>query len=201
MYREKKLFIIFNILIFIFILVTSVDLIIPTSNHALYWTNLPPYNVLWPLWSPPLVTDFNPDPLVLVGTTPIITELTRNTILPVQPGLAWDPCQPGVEAFPWLLYNTPLAFGGGLTYWDVYYGMNPWPPEYMLDPVTGAPITLALPLGWTLLGPTSLSHFGWFVPLGNAIFSNRYGVPIADLLTTAELWGFTPLAALPTPII
>jgi hypothetical protein len=201
MHKAKKPFIIFTILLFAFILVTTVGLNVPTLTQAIYWIPLPPYNVLWPLWSPPLVTDFNPDPLVLAGTTPIITELTRNTILPVQPGLAWDPCQPGVEAFPWLLYNTPLAFGGGLTYWDVYYGLNPWPPEYMLDPVTGAPVPITLPLTWTLLDPPGLSHFGWFVPLANAIFSLRYGVPISNLLTTADIWGITPLAALPTPII
>ncbi|MGA1842228.1 MAG: hypothetical protein ACMUIU_16530 [bacterium] len=195
MYRTKKSFIIFNILIFVFIFVTIAGFIV--TIQAQYWTPLPPYNVLWPLWSPVLSPV---DPITGLAT-PLVTSLTRNTILPTQPGLAWDPCQPGVEAFPWLLYNTPLAFGGGLTYWDVYYGMNPWPPEYMLDPVTGAPITIALPLGWTLLLPTSLSHFGWFVPLSNAIFSYRYGVPIADLLTTADIWGFTPLAALPPPII
>jgi len=199
MYRAKKTFITFNILILLFILVTAISLNIPTSTQALYWTPLPPYNVLWPLWSPALVTDF--DPILGVGTTPLVTSLTRNTILPVQPGLAWDPCQPGVEAFPWLLYNTPAALGGGLVYWDVYYGMNPWPPSYMLDPLTGAPAPITLPLTWTLLGPPGLSHFGWFVPLSNAIFSYQYGVPISNLLTTADIWGVTPLTALPTPII
>ncbi|MGA1865211.1 MAG: hypothetical protein ACMUHX_09130 [bacterium] len=191
----KKSFIIFNILIFAFTFVTIAGFIV--TIQAQYWIPLPPYNVLWPLWSPALSPV---DPITGLAA-PLVTSLTRNTILPVQPSLAWDPCQPGVEAFPWLLYNTPLAFGGGLTYWDVYYGMNPWPPEYMLDPLTGAPITISLPLGWSLLLPTSLSEFGWFVPLGNAIFSYRYGVPISSLLTTADIWGFTPLAALPTPII
>jgi hypothetical protein len=115
--------------------------------------------------------------------------------------MAWDPCQPDVEAFPWLLYNIPTPFGGGLAYWDVYYGMNPWPPNYMLDPVTGAPSPIGLPLGWSILSPIALEHFGWFTPLANAIFSYQYGVPISNLLTTADIWGFTPLAALPTPII
>jgi len=196
MFNEKK-FSILILAISMAIISTILMLFLLTSVMAQYWAAIPPYNVMWPLWSPALSPI---DPVTGIAT-PLVTSLTRNTILPVQPGLAWDPCQPGVEAFPWLLYNTPLAFGGGLTYWDVYYGMNPWPPEYMLDPVTGAPITLGLPLTWTLLGPTSLSHFGWFVPLANAIFSYRYGVPISNLLTTADIWGITPLAALPTPII
>lgn len=199
MYREKKPFMMIKISILPFIMAMIISLILLASAQALYWTPLPPYNVLWPLWSPALVTDF--DPALGVGTIPLVTSLTRNTILPVQPGMAWDPCQPGVEAFPWLLYNAPAAFGGGLVYWDVYYGLNPWPPSYMLDPATGAPAPITLPLTWTLLGPPGLSHFGWFVPLSNAIFSLRYGVPIADLLTTADIWGVTPLTALPTPII
>jgi hypothetical protein len=198
MYKAKKPFIlIFMILNLTFILVTIVGLNVPTSIQAIYWTPLPPYNVLWPLWSPAL----SPVDPVTGVPTPLITSLTRDTILPVQPGLAWDPCQPGVEAFPWLLYNTPAPLGGGLVYWDVYYGLNPWPPQYMLDPVTGAPVTITLPLTWTLLDPPGLSHFGWFAPLSNAIFSYRYGVPISSLLTTADIWGITPLAALPTPII
>ncbi|MGA1796965.1 MAG: hypothetical protein ACMUIL_14020 [bacterium] len=178
-------------------LAAAVSALIPLTSPALYWTPLPPYNVLWPLWSPAL----SPlDPVTGIPT-PLITSLTRNTILPVQPGLAWDPCQPNVEAFPWLLYNAPAAFGGGLVYYDVYYGINPWPPSYMLDPISGAPAPIALPATWTLLGPTSLSHFDWFVPLANALFNLQYGVPISSLLTTADIWGLTPLAALTSPII
>lgn len=197
MYREKKFLIIFNILIISFIFATSVSVLVPVSIRAQYWAAIPPYNVLWPLWSPALSPV---DPITGVPT-PLVTSLTRNTILPVQPGMAWDPCQPNVEAFPWLLYNIPAPLGGGLVYWDVYYGMNPWPPSYMLDPVTGAPSPITLPLGWSILSPIGLEHFGWFTPLANAIFSYRYGVPISNLLTTADIWGFTPLAALPTPII
>ena len=98
MFRKKK-FLLLLLIIIIFTLMVCVKLFTPSSTKAQYWAALPPYNVLWPLWSPPLVTDFNWDPLVLLGTTPIITELTRTTVLPVQPGLAWDPCQP----LPWAL--------------------------------------------------------------------------------------------------
>jgi hypothetical protein len=71
----------------------------------------------------------------------------------------------------------------------------------MLDPVTGAPAPIGLPIGWSGLLPTRLEHFDWFVPLANAIFSSRYDVPISNLLTTADIWGFAPLITLPPPVI
>ena len=196
MYKEKKTFIISTLLLFTFILVTLVGLIIPTSTQAQYWAALPPYNVMWPLWSPAL----SPIDPVTGIPIPLVTSLTQNTVLPVQPALAWDPCQPNVEGFPWLLYNTPTAFGGGLVYWDIYYGLNPWPPRYLLDPVIGSPAPITLPAGWSVLGPTSINEMAWFAPLANAIFSLQYGVPLSNLLTTADIWGYPPLASLPTPI-
>ena len=201
MYKGKKSFIIFTILLFTFILVMAVGHIVPASAQ-LYWQPMPPYNVLWPLWSPALSPLVGPaDPITGLATpVPLITSLSRDTILPVQPALAWDPCQPNVEAFPWLIYNTPTALGGGLVYWDIYYGMNPWPPSYMLDPVSGAPAPITLPATWTLLGPTGIKEMAWYTPLANAIFSLQYGVPISNLLTTADIWGYPPLASLPTPI-
>jgi hypothetical protein len=195
MYKEKKSFIISTLLLFTFILMMAVGTIIPTAAQAQYWAAMPPYNVMWPLWSPAL------SPVDPAGIPiPLVTSLTRNTILPVQPALAWDPCQPNVEGFPWFIYNTPAAFGGGLTYWDVYYGLNPWPPSYMLDPVTSAPAPITLPLGFSAIGPTGIGEMAWFAPLANAIFSLQYGVPLSNLLTTADIWGYPPLASLPTPI-
>ena len=47
------------------------------------WVALPPYNVMWPLWSPAL----SPISPITGLTTPLLTSLTRNTVLPVQPGL------------------------------------------------------------------------------------------------------------------
>ncbi|MGA1864012.1 MAG: hypothetical protein ACMUHX_03010 [bacterium] len=55
-------------------------------SYAQYWAALPPYNLLWPLWSPILSP---PDPITGLPS-PLTTELTSSTILPVQPGLAWD---------------------------------------------------------------------------------------------------------------
>ena len=173
----------FHICVLTFLLSATGIFISPFMARAQYWAALPPYNVLWPLWSPALSPV---DPVTGVAT-PLVTTLTQNTILPVQPALAWDPLQPGGSGFPWLLYNTPAAFGGGLLYWDVYYGLNQWPPTYMLDSVSGAPAPISLPLSWSVLLPTGLNE--WLVPLANAMYSYQYGVPISSLLTSADIWG------------
>jgi hypothetical protein len=167
------------------------------SIHAQYWAALPPYNLLWPLWSPPLVTDFNPDPLVLAGTTPIITELTSSTVLPVQPAIIWDPILYDKGPF-WLLYNVPTAFGGGLTFFEEIYGFMPFPPSYLLDPVTGVPAPLTLPLTFSTLAPFDLKHFADVQLMANLTYSWLYGLTPAqyfDLLTPADLWGipFPPI--------
>ncbi|MBN2373576.1 hypothetical protein JXL19_07310 [bacterium] len=197
MNRKKKPFVIFNLLLIIIVLTATGSLILPTSPSALYWASLPPYNVLWPLWSD-VLSPVNP---VSGIATPLVSALTRNTILPVQPCLAWDPCQPGGSGLPWLLYNTPAALGSGLLFYDPFYGMNAWPPSYMLDPVTSAPSPIALPLGWSLLLPTDFKDLAWYVPLGNAYYANRFGLPFTGLLTSVDIWGLTPLALLPPSVI
>jgi len=169
-------------LILALVMMIAVSLALPAVVQA-QWAALPPYNVLWPLWSPALSP----------GGTPLVTSLTKNTVLPVQPALAWDPLQPAGTGKPWALYNTPTAFGGGLLFFDLYYGLNPWPPSYMVDPVTGAPKPITLPIGWSVLLPTPLKGFEYFIPLANAIYSYQYGVPIASLLTSADIWGVAPL--------
>jgi len=136
---------------------------LPAAGDA-YWINLPPYNTLWPLWSPPL-SPINP----LSGLpTPIVSNLNPSTVLPVQPGLTWDP---NLE-YPWLLYNTPI----GMAYYDPYYGVNSWPPKYLQDPVTNAPspIDLSLLLGWSLFAPTSTSWLAGNLPVANNTFINAY---------------------------
>lgn len=199
MFHYKKSLIALLILSIFFAIL---GLIFPTGIQSQYWAAIPPYNVLWPLFSPVL----SPVDLITGLPTPLVTSLTNSTILPVQPALVYDPIQPNVEGMGFLVYNTPASLGGGLTYWDPYYGLNPWPPHYMLDPLTGAPSPIALPVGWSFLAPGSLidlKAFEWFVPLGNAAFSLQFGVPYASLLTAADIWGnlITPLAALPTPVI
>lgn len=154
--------------------------------NAQYWSAMPPYNFLWPLWSPVL----SPVDAVTGLATPLISELTGSTILPVQPGLIWDPAQ----QFPWLLYNVPSILGGGLTYFDPYYGLNPWPPSYLTDSLTGLPLPITLPVDFQLLPPTEISAFGQFVTQGNLSFlltypTANFGIPLASLLTPAQIWG------------
>ena len=159
-----------------------------TTAQAQYWEALPPYNLLWPLWSPTL------SPIAATGMpvpVPLISSLDNSTILPVQPVLAWDPAQ----IYPWLLYNTPDTFGGGLTYFDPFYGLNPFPPPYLLDSA-GAPLPITLPVGFADLPPTDLEDFAPFVPIGNFFFNARYGVDLFSLLTAANIWGL-PASGLP----
>lgn len=177
-----------------FILVFAVGLLIVPMAQAQNWALMPPYNVLWPLWSPPLVTDFNWDPLVLLGTTPIVTELTRNTILPVQPAIAWDPAHE-----IWALYNTPPLLGSGLLFFDRTYGLNPWPPPYLFDSVAGTPIPITFLTTWSLLKPPGFAggEEAYFIGLANAIYALTFGLPTADylgLLTASDLWGLGPIS-------
>ena len=190
MFKGKKSL----VLLSTFITLVSISMVFPSWVQAqASWAAMPPYNVLWPLWSPALSP----------GGTPLVTNLTKNTVLPAQPCLAWDPLQPGVAGviglagLPWALYNTPAAFGGGLLYHDIYYGLNPWPPSYMVNATTGAPAPITLPAGWSVLLPTALKGLQFYIPLANAYYSYQYGVPITSLLTSADIWGLTPLALLP----
>ena len=155
------------------------------------WAALPPYNIMWPLWSPTLSP---PDPLTGVPT-PLITELSSSTILPVQPVLAMNPygiASPMGDVFPYLFYNSP----GGVLFFDLFYGLNPWPPPDFLDPVTGSPIPLTLPIGFTFYAvPTwRLSvEYQYFVDLANLSYliasGNALGVSPASLLTYSDIWG------------
>lgn len=152
-----------------------------TSIQAAYWTALPPYNVLWPLWSPAL----SPLDPITGQSIPLLTHLDKDTILPVQPGLVWDPYQ----AEPYALYNNPLVYFGGLLYFNQIFGFNTWPPPYMFDSNSGFPLPIVLPLGYSALPPTDLSFLEYFIPLANSMFSTRYGVPLQYLLTATQIWG------------
>ena len=187
MVKERK----FLILLLSFLVIAG--LLLSPTVMAQYWTSLPPYNIMWPLWSPPLVTDFNWDPLVLLGTTPIVTELTRNTILPVQPAIAWDPAHE-----IWALYNTPPLLGSGLLFFDRIYGLNPWPPPYLYDSVAGTPIPITFLTTWGLLKPPGYAggDEAYFIGLANAIYALTYGLTgpeYLSLLTPSDLWGLPPI--------
>lgn len=151
---------------------------VPVTN--LNWWPLPPYNTLWPLWSPIL------SPVSALGIpTPIVNSLTADTVLPVQPGLTWDPN----KKYPWLLYNTPL----GMVYYDPLYGIDLWPPNYLLSIFgTPVPINLALIPGWSTLAPTSTAWLQTNVPIGNNAYYSSYPI-YAPLLTPASVLGLPPL--------
>jgi hypothetical protein len=155
-----------------------------------YWQPLPPYNLLWPLWSPAL----SPVDPVTGLPTPLVSSITNNTILPLQPALYWDPAR----TYPFLLYNIPDIFGGGLTFFDEFYGLNPWPPAYLIDPITGLPAPISLPTGFAALSP--FPPLNILVFTGNLLYSEQYGAPVTSLLTTGDIWGTTPLAGL-IPVI
>ena len=168
----------------------------PPATEAQTWALMPPYNVLWPLYSPALSPRVGPvDPLTgLAAPVPLVTSLSNDTILPVQPGIAYDPSQPWI----WFLYNTPLEYGGGLLWYSWEYGLNPWPPAYLQDPVTGAPnpITWTVPGAWEILGEWVPEHAEWFLPTANATYALAYGLtgqPVLDLLTWDQLFGLPPL--------
>ncbi|MGA1867844.1 MAG: hypothetical protein ACMUJM_04775 [bacterium] len=153
-----------------------------------YWVALPPYNVLWPLWSPPL----SPVDPVTGAASPLVTSLARDTVLTVQPALIWDPASPEANnaPLPWLAYNTPAPLGGGLLIWDQYYGLRPFPPDYMIDPVSLTPLPIPLPLLYSLLKPIDYDHIWLYeLSLGNVIYAATYGASPSSLLTPQDIWG------------
>ena len=195
---------------FLLVLFSALLLVSTSTVQAQYWEILPPYNTLWPLWSPPLAP-INP----LTGLpTPIVSNLRPSTVLPVQPGLTWDP----QLDYPWLLYNTPI----GMAYYHPFYGVQTWPPKYLQDPITGlaAPLSLTALKGWSTLSPTSTGWINATLPVANNAFINAYPAyavayetllggtlasypvfasilnpspPLQSLLTPALLFGLGPL--------
>jgi hypothetical protein len=134
----------------------------PSSIKAQNWQALPPYNTLWPLWSPAL----SPVNSVTGAPTPIVSNLAKTTVLPSQPGLTWDPAW----ANPWLLYNTP----SGMLYYDPLYGINLWPPSYLIDPVSGSPVPISLPAGYAALAPASATWVQNTIPIANSTYLVAY---------------------------
>ena len=136
-----------------------------------YWTALPPYNTLWPLWSSVL----SPVDSATGLATPIVSSLAPNTLLPVQPAITWDPYMP----YPWFLYNSPF----GLVFYDILEGFFMWPPLYLINPLTLAPAPIALPANYSSLAPISLPFLAQYVPTANSEFVSQFG--FSPLLLTA----------------
>jgi len=126
-----------------------------TLSTTANWVALPPYNTLWPLWSPALspINSYTGLP------TPIVTNLYPSTVLPVQPGLTWDP----YLGHPWMLYNTP----SGMVYYDPFVGINKWPASILQNSITGLPINLTLLLGYESLPATPVWWLLANVPAAN----------------------------------
>jgi len=190
MYKKRKcLPFIPCIVMVICIIAGPSGMLITPEAGAQNWAALPPYNLLWPLWSPIL------SPPNAAGVpTPLLPALTQNTLLPVQPVIAWDPTTP--SGYIWALYNIPPAFGGGMTFFDKYYGLNPFPPPYLLDPVTGAPSPITYLATYGLLLPTSTTELEWFIPTANVNYALTYGLTGAaflNLLTPSQIWGLPPI--------
>ncbi len=182
---------------FFFILIMiGFFLVNPSSIKAQNWQALPPYNTLWPLWSPAL----SPVNAVTGMPTPIVTNLAKTTVLPSQPGLTWDPAWPN----PWLLYNTP----SGMLYYDPLYGINLWPPRYLIDPVSGAPVPISLPAGYAALAPTAATWIQTTIPIANSTYLAAYPsfappspLPLSTalLLTLGTITLPATIPALPPP--
>ncbi len=149
------------------------------------WMALPPYNFLWPLWSPALSP----------GAIPLVNSLTSSTVLPAQPGLAWNPAL----SYPYFLYNSPI----GMQYYDIIYGINPWPPSYAIDPL--GPIPLALPIGYGFLPATDPLWIQQNLPTANLAYLAQYptlALGAYNIVLPPNLTGLNPwLASLiyPTP--
>ncbi|MEW5802556.1 MAG: hypothetical protein AB1847_10705 [bacterium] len=184
MFSDKRS--LYRLAVGLFVVITGIIFVSPIVfvspiAQAQNWINLPPYNTLWPLWSPAL----SPEDPQTGTSTPVVTNLTPTTVLPVQPGLTWDPAWD----YPWLLYNTPA----GMAYFDPVYGFNLWPPPHLIDPATGSALPLTLKGGsWPGL-PAPLIDWGQqYVPLANITYAFLYGLdPLGYglLLIPAAIWG------------
>ena len=178
--RKKYVFLI--VILLIALSLAGMDLM------AQDWAAMPPYNLLWPLWSPVYSP---PDPVTGLPT-PLLSQVTRNTVLPIQPIYLYNPY--GYEfpmgfIQPWLLYNSPT----GVVYFDTMFGINPFPPPEFLDPLTGAPAPLALPLNYSALALPSLGLALYLFELANATYQVAFGIDMginpATLLTYYDVYG------------
>jgi hypothetical protein len=185
MSRKKGLF---QQYVIIFIIFLVLGLLYSPLVHAQYWTAMPPYNLLWPLWSPAL----SPVDTITGLATPLLTELTKSTILPVHPALVWDP----VKTYAYSIYNIPWVLGGGLLWFNWLFGLNPFPPPYLVDEVTVAPLPIALPLGYGALPPLDPRDELPNILGGNLTYLFQYppfiyGTSLSSLLTASDIWGLT----------
>ena len=139
-----------------------IGFVLSPMAEAQNWKAMPPYNTLWPLW-PSALSPKNP---VTGVPTPVVTNLKKTTVLPVQPGLTWDPSW----LYPFLLYNTPV----GMAYYDPLQGVKLWPPKYLINATTGLPQPITLATGYQYLAPTSAAWLSSNVPTANLTYLATY---------------------------
>ncbi len=79
------------------------------------------------------------------------------------------------------------------TYFDAIFGINPFPPPELLNPLTGAPAPLALPLNYSSLAIPSLGLALYLFELSNASYQIAYGIDLGvnpvSLLTYYDVYG------------
>lgn len=173
-----------------FFILILVLLVKATVAQAAYWQAMPPYNLLWPLWSPV----YSPVDSVTGLNTPLVNELSNDTVLPVEPAMVWDPAR----EYPFLLYNLPASLGSGLMYFTPFYGLNFWPPTYLIDPVTNSPLPITLPFGYESIPPTDILSIKTFYNAANTSYAivyppAQFGYSFFDFLTPSDVWGLPPL--------
>ena len=162
-----------SIIFICFIIFFCLILIPPAQSQN--WESIPPYNTLWPLWSPIL----SPVDATTQLPTPIVNSLNRFTILPYQPALTWDPYMP----YPWMLYNTPF----GLAFYDVTQDdVFMWPPIHLVNWLSFEPSPISLPAGYSAYPPISTTFLSEYIPLANEAYTDQYGVN-AFLLNALQL--------------
>ncbi|MGA1823388.1 MAG: hypothetical protein ACMUIP_01905 [bacterium] len=176
---KTKRFFIQNILLILIVVLTLGLICIPSARAQYNWWPLPPYNTLWPLWSPEL----SPVSPITGQPTPIVDGLYPDTVLPVQPGLTWDPDY----NYPWLLYNTPL----GMVYYDPLYGIDLWPPSYLQN-IFGNPLPITITLIDLTAKATSTAWLSLNVPIANNAYYANYA-RFAPLITPAAIVGLPPI--------
>lgn len=198
------------------ILVLAFVFIFTNIGKAQLWEPIPPYDFLWPLWSPVLSP---PDPAT-GEPIPLISTLDASTVLPVQPAIAWNPSLP----YPYLLYNNPsnfdYAYGSNILYYDPlaagltgsgYSALQSWPPGYLtttVDPVLGAtPSPIILPIDYeNLITFDPAAWLNLLVPAANTAWQARFEVnPLlltpTSLLPDPALYVFDATFASPIPIL
>lgn len=194
--------------------------ILSLKVEAQLWEAIPPYNLLWPLWSP-VLSPLNP---VTGEPTPLVNYLGPNTLLPVQPAFVWNPDLPYFT----MLYNSVPYYAGStadptLYYFDPteaslltsYYtstAFKTWPPSYLdrtieISPgifITG-PVAINLAPGYeTLLSFNPITWLNYSIPLLNYLWQDLYGVD-PYLLIAANLypadWIYQATYTPPPPVI